>query len=354
MATRSCTASRRTTRPSARSKRKRPAQVGFTLVELLVALALLMVVLTIAFNAFNSSNRLVEADTARVIGNQNVQTALDLLAADLRQAGENLELDLGISGVEFDNAQQTLTVRRSIPPLTAAQAASDPTLAGQAIKRMPLCAKNGSQFQIVGPPPGSTTTASACVYNAGTDGEDVNVKLWRVYFASQDNRPQAALLYRPPTGSTPALIRKTVVTGIGATSTAGSLRRVNVTLDAAVPSDFTATNGSLLILVDEREYLRAEGELRLALGGETSAQAQTVAFDVTNLKMSALLAEDGTSAEETVASLALNGPWRRVKQVSVELTAGAGGQGRGAARTYKTQVFPRNVETARSAGTGTP
>lgn len=332
----------------------RHGKQGFTLIELLVALALGVGVLTIAFNTFAGNSRLVETDTGRVMGNQNVQTAVDLMAADVRQAGENLELDLGISGLEFDNAAQTLTVRRSIPPLTAAQAASAPDLVGQLLQRLPICAKTATTIQVVGPPPGSTTATSACTYNAGPGNEDVKIRPWRAYFTSQEGRPQAALLYRPASGSTSALIQKTVVTVVEPTTGTAPTQRVNVTLGAPVPAAFTSTNGSLLILIDERRYQRVGNELRMALGGQTADQAQTVAFDVTNLKVSATLAATDTAPQETVTSLALNGPWVRVRQVALELSAGSAGQGRGGARTYSTQIFPRNVESARKVGAGAP
>lgn len=343
MATSSCTGPRRTTPPSARNKRR---EGGFTLVELLVAMALFLVILTIAFNAFVSSNKLVEADTGRVMANQNVQTALDLMAADVRQAGENLELNLGISGIEFDDVGNTLTVRRSIPPLPST---------GLKLAQLPLCYASGTTLQVVGPPPGTATATARCTYSDGdADGEHDNITPWRTYFTAQEGRPQAALLYRPKSGSTPALIQRTTVRSIEAqtsqTISGTTVRRVNVTMGAAVPVAFTPANNSLLILVDERRYVLVGDELRLALGGQRDDEAQPVAFDVTDLALGATLVEPS----ETVSSMALTGPWARVKTISLGLTANNAGQGRGNPRTYQATVFPRNVETARSTNAGVP
>ncbi|GHF40915.1 prepilin-type N-terminal cleavage/methylation domain-containing protein [Deinococcus metalli] len=312
---------------------------GFTLVELLIAMALLLAVLTIAFNIFSSSNRLVESDTGRVMAQQNAQTALDLMAADVREAGENLELDLGISGLEFNNATQSLTVRRSIPPLST----------GVKLARLPLCYVSGSSVQVVGAVPGSTTATSRCTYSDGnSDGEDDNVMPWRTYLTAQSGVPQAALLYRPASGGTPALVQSTTVQSVQAQTTqvtsGVTVKRVNVVLGAAVPSAFTPANNSLLILVDERRYMLVGSELRLALGGQTDAQAQPMAFGVTGLTLSATL----TDPTETVSSMSLTGPFSRVKNIVIGLSAQNAGQGKSTTRTFQSTIFPRNIETARS------
>ncbi|WP_412026926.1 PilW family protein [Deinococcus yunweiensis] len=336
MAARLSTRQTRTTPSLARSD---VWAAGFTLVELLIAMALLMVVLTIAFNIFSSSNRLVETDTGRVMAQQNAQTALDLMAADVREAGENLELDLGISGLEFNHASQSITVRRSIPPLST----------GARLARLPLCSVSGTTVQVIGPVPGSTTATSRCTYSDGNgDGEDDNVMPWRSYFAAQGGIPQAALLYRPASGSTPALVQSTTVQVIQpqvvSVSSGVTVRRVSVTLGSAVPSGFTAANNSLLILVDERRYMLVGSELRLALGGQTDAQAQPMAFGVTALSLSATL----NTPTETVTSMNLTGPFARVTNIAIGLTAKNPGQGRSTTRTFQSTIFPRNIETARS------
>lgn len=339
----SCIKQTPTTLSSGKSRVRQPVS-GFTLVELLVAMALFLVVITVAFDAFSSSNKLVEADTNRVMASQNAQGALDILASDVRQAGENLELDLGISGLTFDNSMRTVTVRRSIP----ADAAT-----GIKLQRLPLCYASGTTFQVSGPPPGSATPLNA---SCASGPSEVNVVPWRDHFTAQNGQSQAALLYRPKSGSTPSLIVRVTVNTVGDSALSGSgtssARRTSLTLAENVPSSFTPTNGSLILLIDERRYLldTASKELRLALAGQTDAQAQVVAYDVTGLTLGATL----VNPDETVTSLGLTGPWKRVKQITLNLTANNAGQGRGGARSFQATVFPRNVETARSAGTGTP
>jgi len=311
-------------------------------VELLVAMGLFLVVLTIAFNAFSSSNKLVEADTGRVMANQNVQSALDILAADIRQAGEDLSLDLGVSGLEFDSSGKTVTVRRGITK----------------VQRLPLCFVSGSTIQISGPPPSATTpgaATSACAYSAPTTGVDpTNVADWRTYFTAQGNQSQTAILYRPATSTQTLKVDPVVVTAVLPAATSGSgstfIYRASVSLSATVPSGYTSSNGSLLVLVDQRRYKVLSSDLILAVGGQTDTQAQVVAYGVTDLTFNSTL----VNPPATASSLTMTGPWARIKSVAVTMTSGTAGQGTNKPRSFTATVFPRNIEQARSTSTGSP
>ncbi|THF68958.1 prepilin-type N-terminal cleavage/methylation domain-containing protein [Deinococcus sp. Arct2-2] len=334
-----------TTRRSAVSKRVNRRAVtgvkagaknaGFTLVELLVAMGLFLVVLTIAFNAFSSSNKLVEADTGRVMASQNVQSALDILSADVRQAGEDLSLDLGVSGLEFNSSGKTVTVRRGVTR----------------VQRLPLCAVSGSIIQVSGPPPAATTPGAAtgsCAYNAPTAGIDpTNIADWRAYFAAQGNQAQTALLFRPATTTQTLKVDPVIVTAMLAPMTSGSgasfIYRTSVSLGSTVPGDSTATNGSLLVLVDQRRYKVVGSDLLLAIGGQTDAQAQVVAYGVTDLSVNSNL----VNPLATATSMTLTGPWARIKSVAVTMTSGSAGQGSNKPRSFTATVFPRNIEQAR-------
>ncbi|WP_019009077.1 prepilin-type N-terminal cleavage/methylation domain-containing protein [Deinococcus aquatilis] len=307
---------------------------GFTLVELLVAMGLFLVVLTIAFNAFSSSNKLVEADTGRVMASQNVQSALDILNADIRQAGEDLSLNIGVSGLTFDSATKTLSVRRGIA----------------ALNRVPVCAISGNNIQIVGPPVGSTVSTNACTYATPPTGTDpVNIVAWRSYFTALNGQPQMALLYRPASGSTPVKIDVVGITTVLSSSGTGSSYRVSVSLSGAPPSGYSG-NGSLLVPIEQRQYKVVGSDLMLALNLQTATEAQAVAYGITDLSAVATL----VNPPATVNSLAADGPWARIRSVDVTLTSGSAGQGTNKPRALTATVFPRNIEQARSAGTGTP
>ncbi|MFC6661549.1 hypothetical protein [Deinococcus multiflagellatus] len=196
-----------------------------------------------------------------------------------------------------------------------------------------------NRIEVVGPLP-DNTTPSQCLYQAHPSGDDNRVRPWRVFFASQSNAPQAALLYRPASGTTPAAFAPVVVTTIGTISSNADATKRELWLDLrdSVPAGFSSSNGSQLILIDQRRYWVQDSELKLAVAGQTNAQAQTVAFDVDSLVLSATL----TNPTATVTSLAINGPWNRLQTVVATLKARSG-QGRNAARTFQATVYPRNV-----------
>ena len=66
------------------------AKGGFTIIELLVSAAITLMLLGLAFNLVLSNQKVYRLDKARTVTNQNLRAALDLIAADIRQAGERL------------------------------------------------------------------------------------------------------------------------------------------------------------------------------------------------------------------------------------------------------------------------
>jgi hypothetical protein len=84
---------------------------GFTLSETLIAMALTLVVIGAAVNAFNSSMRL--ADTARIVSemNQNLQAGMSLIVRDMIQTGTSIPR----SGVSIPGGLGALPVQRPGP-----------------------------------------------------------------------------------------------------------------------------------------------------------------------------------------------------------------------------------------------
>lgn len=328
-------------------------QSGFTLLELLVGMSILTVLMLLALTYSLNTNRFVRMDSNKVSALQNLQGAMSIMTADIKQAGENLDLSLGFSGLDFNNSTKYITVRKMIPALTSNQT-SDTTLIGQTVKTMNLCDISGNMVEIVGPPRGSINAATGCTFNASPiDSEDVNVRPWRAYFASQGGIPQAAILSRPATSTQTASATRVVVNSINdtlVTTESGTVvRRTYITLDGSVPSAYSTTNGSTISLVDERRYLlnSSSRELKLALGGQTDAQAGVLAFNITDMNLSAvILPSTSGAAESTVDSLSLTGPWSRIKSVGLSLTGTNPSFSGGTSKTLSTDIFPRNVESA--------
>ncbi len=84
---------------------------GFTLSETLIAMALTIIIVGAAVNAFNSSMRL--ADTARIVSemNQSLQAGMSLMVRDMIQTGTNVPR----SGIPIPNGMGALPVQRPGP-----------------------------------------------------------------------------------------------------------------------------------------------------------------------------------------------------------------------------------------------
>ncbi|SMB95677.1 PilW family protein [Deinococcus hopiensis] len=314
------------------------AEKGFTLLEILVATSIGAMVLGLAFTYYINISKLSSNDSSRVAASQNAQGAIDMLSNDLRQAGENLDFGLGISGVEIDNALQQIIVRSNI-------SIASRTL----IPRLPLCSVSGNTIQVNGPPPTSTVSTAACTYSDGdSNNDDDNVQRWRSYFDSKSNQPQAAILYRPASSTLPSAVAKAVVLSVNprltTTTSAGSFYRTSITLNSIVSSDFSAANNSQIILVDERRYKKLGDTLILALGGQTDSQAQVVAFNVQTLNASA----DLLNPTANVTSIGLNGPWSRIKNINITLGSKSPNSTilGSAQKSYTASIYPRNVASS--------
>ena len=111
---RSTTVSKQSTRSLNRGPGKGFSK-GFTLVELLVSAAIGLVILTISFALTISSRDLVQRDQQRTSANQNLRSSVELMANDIRLAGERLtaEGNPAISPIEIKNGNE-LIVRRNI------------------------------------------------------------------------------------------------------------------------------------------------------------------------------------------------------------------------------------------------
>ncbi|WP_337845956.1 prepilin-type cleavage/methylation domain-containing protein, partial [Thermus sp.] len=84
---------------------------GLTLVELLIALGVGILLLGLSLSLVLSSRRLYTLDQTRTALNQNLRATLDLLGADVRQAGERTPPDLPAIEAIGGN---TLVLRRNL------------------------------------------------------------------------------------------------------------------------------------------------------------------------------------------------------------------------------------------------
>lgn len=96
---------------------------GLTLVEVLVALAVSGLILTLVLGLTNSSRALYNADQVRTELNQNLRSGMDLIGTDLRIAGQGI-IGSPISAIRLQNNELTIITRSSdaiLPPLRVCQ-----------------------------------------------------------------------------------------------------------------------------------------------------------------------------------------------------------------------------------------
>lgn len=86
---------------------------GFTLIELLLAVTLAVVVVGLAMAFVFSSRNVFTLDRARTNANQNLRSGLDIMMADVRQAGERIGRDLPAVEV-VKGTTDTLSLRRNL------------------------------------------------------------------------------------------------------------------------------------------------------------------------------------------------------------------------------------------------
>ena len=155
-----------TSRPSTRSSAS-----GFTLVELLVALSVVLVITAGALSLSLSSRDLYLADNARTTLNQSLRAATELLSTDLRQAGERLPDDFPAIIIENGDAgaPDQLALRRNLIDAV-----------------LPLCGSVGVEDEaiVIGdltdPPPG-------CVPLEDADPDDLDIPFGILQPSLQDH-----------------------------------------------------------------------------------------------------------------------------------------------------------------------
>jgi prepilin-type N-terminal cleavage/methylation domain-containing protein len=152
---------------------------GFTLVEILVALGIASLLLGVILSTTLGHRRLYVLDQNRTAANQNLRAALDILVADLRQAGERLPLDF--PAVEVRNNGTELVLRRNLFDVV-----------------LSVCDRNGisgNQDNIPvadGNPPqdASTEYIEACRFrDEDGNGFDDRIDAWRNYRCGLDGDP---------------------------------------------------------------------------------------------------------------------------------------------------------------------
>ncbi len=281
---------------------------GLSVIELLMAATISLTVLGLALSVTLSSNKVYREDQARTALNQNLRVAMDILGANIREAGERLPPNF--PAIEIingdDGAPDELMIRRNVLD-----------------EVMPVCKKvqAGTSTNVVfvalaaNPPQG-------CERNS----QQANFDAWKAYRQAQGGEVRV-YIYNP-------------VSSAGEFFTYSEEKDDNSGLHIHRKEGkwlYDYDYGSAMYMLEERHY-RLQGDLlQLVMNGDET-NIQNLIFGVSDLQIQVLM-QDGTTQE----SFTPDDPWTLMQSLEVTLSGESHLRGRVLQRTLAAQLFPRNI-----------
>lgn len=289
---------------------------GFSMLELMVAMAVAGLLLSAAVSATYSSRRSFTADQNRTRINQNLRSALALLGNEIRQSGERLPSDFPVLEIVdgTSGAPDRLIVRRNL--LDQVLPVCQDLVAGSLDNELAI-ADSGMT-----PPQGCVPLP-----DGDTNGWPDNVDPWRT-FRSDRGGATPAYVYNPVS----RFGEWFVYDQDGATAV--DLGKGNS--DTWV-YDYPLTEQCRVYALEQRAYELDTGVLRFFLDAGAGA-AINVAAEITDFQARAILA-DGSIVDDFDSSA----DWTSLLAVEITLTGEATFDGRTLSRSVTSRYFPRNV-----------
>jgi type IV pilus assembly protein PilW len=302
-------------KPSSRRCAKHVAagSAGFTMLELLLSMTIMLVAGAIAFSVAFGARRLYDADSTRMDVNQALRSATDMVTTEIRQAGEKLPPDF--PAVELvSNANGDRLILRKAMMESVLQSCLD---------------RSGGHTRIR---IGLTSGSGGCVIVADgdTDGYPDNIQEFREYrLANGDATDEldSAYLFDPVTGNGEWLNYTGEVD-------AGS-DQWELIVDA-ISGTYPATNQPRVYILDESRYDLASGRLELRRDGSNSGLG--IVEGVTDFQVSFLM-QDGST--ETTFDNSDN--WSQIRRIRFDLAAERELRDRTVSRSLTANVFPRAI-----------
>jgi prepilin-type N-terminal cleavage/methylation domain-containing protein len=282
---------------------------GFTLLEMLVAMTLSSIVLTIVIGSALMFRDTYSHDIVRTRIHGNLRSAMDIISMNIRQAGENLMstfpavlLTNGSSG-----AGDVLTLRRALAP-----------------EVLTLCSNAAIGATAIAVSSGSLSNSECVVANV--------TPLLAVFESLRSDAGGTLRMYMydstTKNGEYISYTGYTTVSGQYLLSISG------------ITQPFTQLNTALYVIEEYQFQLdSADAQLDLYIDGY-SAAPRPVAFDVTNFQVT-LDMQDGSVATSLAANSASD--WKDISQIRLTLTGSSTYKGRVTTSSISAEFFPRNV-----------
>lgn len=288
---------------------------GFTIIELLLSMSILLVASAIAFSVAFGARRLYNADAARTDLNETMRSAIDLVITEIRQAGEGLPADFPAFELQSNANGDTLILRKGLVE-TVLQSCEDTSA--------------GNQRVFIATPSGSGNCAESA--DLDTDGWPDNLQVFREYrleHGDASDELENGFLFDPTNGATEWLQLQS--------EEEYEPNKWSVNVDPLTAS-FPAANQVRLYLLDETRFEldSSTGILRMKRNGSTTVQG--IVDQIANFQVEFLM-QDGS----TVTSFASSDDWKEVQRVRFTLSAAREVGNRTITRSITADAFPRAI-----------
>jgi len=299
------------------SRSSREFSEGFSIVELLVALAATAVIAAATLTIAMSSRGMLETDRNRTVVNQSVRAGMDLLGIEIRRAGERLPWDApAIEIVEGSaGAPDELILRRNLldavlpvcQDLTSGSTATSVFVAGQKVT--------------LALPPGCYP-----VPDDDANGWPDNLQRWREYRIAQGGEARA-FVHNPITGDGEFFLFD------DENATTFHLVRSD---SGAWAHDYPVDQNPRIYILESRRF-RLDGSVLQSVVNSDTSSPRNLVDRIADFQVSAVVA--GTAQDTLTAGQ----HWTDLDSLEITLAGESALRTRTMERSVTSRFFPRNA-----------
>jgi prepilin-type N-terminal cleavage/methylation domain-containing protein len=312
------------------SKLSTPRSIkGLTLIEVLIALAIGALILGTSFAITMSNRKLVTRDQTRTAVNQNARSALDIIGADIRNAGERLSArnNIRISAIELVNGNE-LIVRRNLLNTVLPMCEGDGLIKDSTEKEIII----GYTDNLLGVD--LNLNPECRIVDTVNDGVIMSdsYAAWKSYRGNEDNDEARAFIFTT-SGKSEFFTYSSEDTVLQAGVTRFRIHRKN----GKWQNTYALNERPSIILLEEKHYRINNGVLEVITDKDTT-NIEKVVSGITGFSVKAFM-QDGTTKTTLDSSI----PWNTVASIEVSIKTKVKIGGEETERTLTSSFFPRNI-----------